>query len=194
MYRIDAKGKACPLPVVLAKKALDAGERDVMVLVDNAVAVFSRNATTGALTFVEAKFDGVGGTDGLAGATGVSLSADGEHVYVADTHQARLWRYDRKVGEQRPEWIATAPGPVGFDSLAVTAAGNICVATIYEGGITTIIPDGTLRKYDIPGERYVTNIAFGGEDMRDAWITLSTSGRLVRLRWDEPGLELHYNG
>lgn len=39
MYRIDAKGKACPLPVVLAKKALDAGERDVMVLVDNAVAV-----------------------------------------------------------------------------------------------------------------------------------------------------------
>lgn len=39
MYEIDARGKACPLPVVLAKKALDAGERDVTVLVDNAVAV-----------------------------------------------------------------------------------------------------------------------------------------------------------
>lgn len=125
---------------------------------------------------------------------GVGLSPGGEHVYVADTHQARLWRYDRKVEEQRPEWVATASGPVGFDSLAVTAAGNICVATLYEGGITTIAPDGTSHKYDIPGERYVTNIAFGGEDMRDAWITLSTSGRLVRLRWDEPGLELHYNG
>ncbi|WP_054587703.1 SMP-30/gluconolactonase/LRE family protein [Sphingopyxis macrogoltabida] len=125
---------------------------------------------------------------------GVGLSPGGEHVYVADTHQARLWRYDRKVEEQRPEWVATAPGPVGFDSLAVTAAGHICVATLYEGGITTIAPDGTLRKYEIPGERYVTNLAFGGEDMSDAWITLSTSGRLVRLRWDEPGLELHYNG
>ena len=32
MYEIDARGKACPLPVVLAKKALDAGERDVTVL------------------------------------------------------------------------------------------------------------------------------------------------------------------
>lgn len=124
---------------------------------------------------------------------GVGISPDGMHVYVADTHQARLWRYERKVEGQRPAWVATAPGPVGFDSLAVTAAGNICVATLYEGGITTIAPDGRTHKLDIPGERYVTNIAFGGADRRDAYVTLSTSGRLARLRWDEPGLELHYN-
>lgn len=125
---------------------------------------------------------------------GVGLSPDGTHVYVADTHQARLWRYDRKVEAQHPGWIATAPGPVGFDSLAVTAAGNICVATLYDGGISTITPDGQVRKFDIPGERYVTNITFGGADMRDAYITLSTSGRLVKTRWDEPGLALYYNG
>jgi gluconolactonase len=125
---------------------------------------------------------------------GVGLSPDGRHVYVADTHQARLWRYDRAVEPQRPTWVATAPGPVGFDSLAVTAAGNICVATLYQGGITTITPDGQLSKRDIAGERYVTNIAFGGADMRDAWITWSTTGRLVKTRWDEAGLELPYNG
>ena len=125
---------------------------------------------------------------------GVGLSPDGAHVHVADTHQARLWRYERKVEAQRPEWVATAPGPVGFDSLAVTAAGNICVATLYEGGITTITPDGRTSKRDIPGERYVTNIAFGGADGRDAYVTLSTTGRLAKLRWDEPGLKLHYNG
>lgn len=125
---------------------------------------------------------------------GVGLSPDGAHVYVADTHQARLWRYDRKVEAQRPTWIATAPGPVGFDSLAVTAAGNICVATLYEGGITTITPGGEVSKFDIAGEPYVTNIAFGGADMSDAWITLSQTGRLAKVRWDEPGLELHFNG
>jgi gluconolactonase len=125
---------------------------------------------------------------------GVGLSPDGAYVYVADTHQARLWRYERKVESQRPTWVATAPGPVGFDSLAVTAAGNICVATLYEGGITTITPDGRTRKFDIPGERYVTNVAFGGRDHCDAYVTLSASGRLAKLRWDEPGLELHYHG
>lgn len=125
---------------------------------------------------------------------GVGLSPDGAHVYVADTHQARLWRYGRRVEAQKPVWVATAPGPVGFDSLAVTAAGNICVATLYEGGISTITPEGAVTKLDIPDERYITNIAFGGADMRDAWITLSTTGRLVKTRWDEPGLELRYNG
>ena len=125
---------------------------------------------------------------------GVGIAPDGTQIYVADTHQARLWRYDRKVEEQRPTWIATAPGPVGFDSLAVTAAGNICVATLYEGGISTITPDGKTAKFGISDESYVTNIAFGGEDMRTAYITLSQSGRLVKTQWDEPGLQLNFNG
>ncbi len=36
---IDAMGKACPMPVVLAKKEIDAGERDITVAVDNEIAV-----------------------------------------------------------------------------------------------------------------------------------------------------------
>ena len=36
---INAVGKACPMPVVLAKQALDRGEADITVLVDNQTAV-----------------------------------------------------------------------------------------------------------------------------------------------------------
>ena len=36
---IDAMGKACPIPVVLAKKELDSGCRDLTVAVDNEAAV-----------------------------------------------------------------------------------------------------------------------------------------------------------
>jgi 6-phosphogluconolactonase (cycloisomerase 2 family) len=49
---------------------------------NNAIAVFSRNGTTGELTFVEAQLDGVGGVDGLYGAAGVAVSSEGAHVYV----------------------------------------------------------------------------------------------------------------
>src|SRR5262249_37926604 len=49
---------------------------------DDAVAVFSRNAGTGALTFVEVKKDGVGGVDGLKSASSVVVSPDGAHVYA----------------------------------------------------------------------------------------------------------------
>ena len=38
-HMLDARGKACPMPVVLAKKALEAGQVPLTVLVDNPVAV-----------------------------------------------------------------------------------------------------------------------------------------------------------
>jgi 6-phosphogluconolactonase (cycloisomerase 2 family) len=50
---------------------------------DGAVAAFDRNSATGELTLVETEKDGVGGVDGLAGAYGVTISLDGNHVYVA---------------------------------------------------------------------------------------------------------------
>ena len=49
---------------------------------NNAVAVFSRDGITGALTFVERERDGIGGVDGLDGAWSVAVSPDGGHVYV----------------------------------------------------------------------------------------------------------------
>jgi len=37
--QIDARGKACPMPVIMAKKEIDGGCRDLTVLVDNRTAV-----------------------------------------------------------------------------------------------------------------------------------------------------------
>ena len=44
-------------------------------------------------------------------------------------------------------------------------------------------------------ERMPTNICFGGPGMRTAYVTLSLTGKLVSLPWDEPGLVLpHADG
>jgi len=50
---------------------------------DDAVATFSRDPATGAVTFVEQDKDGVGGVDGLDVAVGIAASPDGKNVYVA---------------------------------------------------------------------------------------------------------------
>jgi gluconolactonase len=125
---------------------------------------------------------------------GIGLSPDEQYAYVADTFSARVYRYDARVEQQQPTYIGTGLGNVAFDSLAIAASGNICVATLFDAGITTFTPDGKVSKFDIAGDSSVTNIAFGGEDMRDAYITLSETGRLVRVKWDEPGLRLAFNG
>lgn len=57
---IDAMGKACPMPVVLAKQALDGGENDVTVAVDNQIAVenLTRLAESQGMTAVSAPREG----------------------------------------------------------------------------------------------------------------------------------------
>jgi gluconolactonase len=37
-----------------------------------------------------------------------------------------------------------------------------------------------------------TNICFGGPDLRTAYITLSSTGKLVALPWARPGLPLNF--
>lgn len=125
---------------------------------------------------------------------GIGLSPDGQHLYVADTFQARVYRYRAEMAAQEPVYVGTGIGDVSFDSLAVTATGNICVATLITGGITTFTPYGGVSWHPIPADNTVTNIAFGGPDMRDAYITLSATGQLVRIPWNEPGLQLAFNG
>ena len=52
--------------------------------------------------------------------------------------------------------------------------------------------DGTTEHFAVP-DPVVTNICFGGDDMRDAWITASGTGRLYRTRWPRTGLKLNFN-
>ncbi len=64
--------------------------------IDDAVAIFSRNAITGALTYMGALFDGVAGVDGLNGAYSIIVSPDNSYVYVAsssDDAVAVFWRH-----------------------------------------------------------------------------------------------------
>jgi gluconolactonase len=88
--------------------------------------------------------------------------------------------------------VAGLPGLQRFDSLAVDATGNICVATLISGCISVIAPDGRLLRQVPIGDPMTTNICFGGPDQRTAYITLSGTGRLVAMDWPEPGLRQAY--
>ena len=151
-----------------------------------------------------AKTDGSGITrqrDHIISPNGVGLSPDGEVVYVADTQLGRLWAFDVEApGVLKPpegfvpgRIICNLPGYQLLDSLAVEASGKVCVATIINGGITAFDPSGTTEHYPFP-DLIVTNICFGGADMRDAWVTCSATGKLFKARWPRPGLKLAFNG
>ena len=139
--------------------------------------------------------------DHLISPNGIGLSPDERVVYVADTNLGRLWAFDVASPGVLAAGPGFAPGRVihnlqGYqllDSLAVEAGGKVCVATIINGGITAFDPDGSIEHFPVD-DVVTTNICFGGSDMRDAWITASSTGKLYKARWPRPGLKLNFNG
>lgn len=132
---------------------------------------------------------------------GIGLSPDGSVLYVSETGPARLWAFDLagpgQIAPRPPpapagaRFIAARADHAMFDSLAVEANGFVCVATLHQGGITVIDPAaGRIVETHATGDPMTTNIAFGGADRRTAFVTASISGRLLRRRWQRPGLAL----
>jgi gluconolactonase len=133
---------------------------------------------------------------------GIGLSPDGSRLYVAETTTGRVWAWD--IAEpgvlKAPEGYA--PGHLlhsfaGYqllDSLAVDSAGNVCVATLLTGAISVISPEGELlEQVHVPvPDPFVTNVCFGGDDLRTAYITSSGVGKLYATEWRVPGLRLHH--
>ena len=132
---------------------------------------------------------------------GIGLSPDEKTLYVVETEPARLWAFDivePGVVHKEP-WpsphggrlVAGVGGYQRFDSLALDAEGRICVATLINGGITVISPDGRHVEHHPMPDPMTTNICFGGPDMRTAFITLSWTGRLLAVDWPTAGLKLN---
>jgi gluconolactonase len=141
--------------------------------------------------------------EGMVTPNGCGLSPDGKTVWVAETLTSRVWGFPiAGPGElaAAPAGVFTAghvlgplPGYQLLDSLAVEASGKVCAATLVNGGITIFDPAGGTEHVAFP-DPLTTNIAFGGADMQDAFVTASSTGKLYKTRWARPGLKLAYNG
>ncbi|MGI9053228.1 MAG: SMP-30/gluconolactonase/LRE family protein [Ilumatobacteraceae bacterium] len=129
---------------------------------------------------------------------GIGLSPDGTTLYWAETHAGRVFRRTIVAPGSVLPAVPLDPSVVlhglpGFqylDSLAVDADGWVSVATLLNGGVTSISPDGETVEFLQTDDPLTTNICFGGEDRRTAFITLSGTGRLVSTPWPRAGLTL----
>lgn len=139
----------------------------------------------------------------LEGPNGIGLSPDEDELYVAETPTGQIWAYElagpgQLLGERRDKpdggrLLAGRDGFFLFDSLAIDSEGNVCVATIVDGGITILSPTGGAPGFVPMPDRVTTNICFGGDDLRTAFVTLSSTGQLVSTPWDVAGLRLNYS-
>lgn len=139
---------------------------------------------------------------------GVALSPDGKRLYVAETVTGRLWGWaiespgrlgplpgSSEIGTRGAGLLYGWEGFAFLDSMAVDAEGNICVGTLRKGGVSVIDPDGGLKAFlPIASDPHVTNVCFGGPDLRTAYVTTGWTGSIWEIEWPHPGLPLAFDG
>ncbi len=116
---------------------------------DNAVMTFSRNPATGLLTPVAVVADGVGGVDGIGGASSLVLSPDNRFVYVSGQAEHAVAIFSRHAGTGALSYVGkVAQGDAGITSLsgarslAVSPDGKfLYVSSITSDAITAFSRD-----------------------------------------------------
>lgn len=112
---------------------------------DEAVAVFSRDATTGKLTFLDIQKEGVGGIGGLNGIRSVTVSQDGSHIYTAGYRSQAVAIFSREETTGRLTFLGTSKrgeegvaGLEGLTSVVVTKDGKHAYATGFIDGTVAV--------------------------------------------------------
>lgn len=110
---------------------------------------------------------------------GLAFSADERHLYIVDTREKHIRRFDVE-GEDRlagGDVFATCDAG-SFDGLRLDDAGRIWAAA--HDGLHCFDPDGTLLgKLHVP--EIVSNLTFGGPKRNDLFITATSSVYSLRL-------------
>ena len=133
---------------------------------------------------------------------GVGLSPDEQTVYVAETRTGHLWAFDivspGVIRKQPPHenggrHLAGPPGYTSYDSLAVEAERQYLRGLAGPGRHQRDCAGWRVCRVHRHARSICTNICFGGPDLKTAYMTLSSTGKVVSLPWARPGLRLNFD-
>lgn len=110
---------------------------------------------------------------------GVEVSPDNKTLYVNESVQRTIWRYtlDAK-GNIQDKSLFYQFKDHGMDGMRTDNAGNLYVARYGAGVIAVLSPQGELIKTIQLTGQHPTNVAFGGKDGKQLFITMQKRGAI----------------
>ncbi|WP_425517606.1 SMP-30/gluconolactonase/LRE family protein [Stenotrophomonas acidaminiphila] len=127
---------------------------------------------------------------GMGTPNGIEVSPDGRRLYVNESVQRTVWVYDRgDDGALSSKRLLIRFDDHGMDGMRCDADGNLYIARYGAGVVAIVSPAGQLlREVPLRG-RKPTNVAFGGADGRQVFVTLQDRGAIETFRADRRGRE-----
>ncbi len=138
--------------------------------------------TDGTVTLLEAN---------MGTTNGVEVSADEKHLYVNESVQRNVWKYDidRKTGDVKNKRLLIQFPDHGLDGMRSDVEGNLYIARYAAGEVTVVSPHGTiLERIKLKGQK-PTNVAFGGDDGKTVYVTVQERGAIETFRSERAGRE-----
>jgi len=129
---------------------------------------------------------------GLAFPNGVAINADETAVFLAETRPNRILRYAlRADGTCGPRTLfATLTGAPGPDGMAFDAEGRLYVAQHGAGRVCVFNATGAMIEEIATPGRQPTNVAFGGANLDELYVTEVETASLYRYRIGRRGQPL----
>ena len=126
---------------------------------------------------------------------GIVITPDNKTVYVSDRGTQKLHRYQvQPDGGLKPDGVVYDFSPDrGIDGMWLDVEGNIYGAAGKgdTSGLFVVSPDGRLLLHK-PMPEFSANVTFGGPDIRDLFLTATTS--VYKMRSLRPGVRLPIRG
>lgn len=130
--------------------------------------------------------------DTIPSPNGMALSPDERVLYVAVTRANQIWRLPLHPDGSTTKvniFLHLSGGTTGPDGIVTDSDGNVFVCHCGLGSVWKFSPVGEpLLRIRCPAGPDVTAACFGGSDFKTLYITEATSGSILAIDMETPGL------
>lgn len=113
---------------------------------------------------------------------GIEVSPDGHFLYVNESIQRRVWRYDvRADGSLGGKKLFARFFDFGMDGMRCDRRGNLYIARYGKGSVVVLSPQGKpVRELQLKGKN-PTNLTFS-KDQKTVYVTIQDRGMVEKFR------------
>ncbi len=126
--------------------------------------------------------------ENLGTTNGIELSPDEKTLYVNESAQRKIWKYDLDAqGNVKNKTLFHEFTDFGMDGMKCDKKGNLYCTRHGKGTIAVLSPTGKLiREIPLKGKS-CSNLVFGGKDKKTVYVTLQDRRGMEQFRVETPG-------
>ncbi len=126
--------------------------------------------------------------DGMGTTNGIEVSPDNKILYVNESVQRIVWKYDiQEDGSLKNKREFISFSDFGMDGMRCDVEGNLYLTRYDKGTVAIVSPEGKILEEVVLKGKKPSNIAFGGDNGLNCYVTMADRGCVETFKALSPG-------